>query len=52
MKTVGGTLEQVALWYVSRQRVDGIYEGIRQRENEEGGVERETHSLDENDSRV
>ena len=52
VETVGGTLEQMALRRVNRHRVDGIYEGIRQREKEKGGVERETHSLDENDSRV
>ena len=52
VETVGGTPEQMALRSTRRQRVDGIYEGIRQRKNEEGGVERETHSLDENDSRV
>ena len=52
VETVGGTLEQMTLRHVSWQRVDGIYEGIRQRENEEDGVKRETHSLDENESRV
>jgi len=51
VETVGGTLEQMALRCVGRHRVDGIYEGIRQRENEEGGIEKDTHSLDKNDSR-
>ena len=52
VETVGGTLEQMVLRRVNRHRVDWIYEGIRQRESEKGGVERETHSLGENDSRV
>src|ERR1700761_4729753 len=43
VEAVGGTLEQMALRRVNRHRVDGIYEGIRQREKEKCGVERETH---------
>jgi hypothetical protein len=51
VETIGGTPE-MALRRVNWHRVDGIYEGIREREREEGGVEREMHSLDEKDSRV
>jgi hypothetical protein len=51
VETVGGTPE-MALRRVNRHRVDGIYEGIREHECEESGVEKETHSQVEKDSRV
>jgi hypothetical protein len=46
VETVGGTLEDVSLERNVFAGVDGPDEGMRKREDEESGIERETHCLE------
>jgi hypothetical protein len=49
VKIIGDTLGQMPWKRIVPIGIDGLYEDMRKRKNEERSVERETHGLEERD---